>query len=53
MVLVRVEGRWRGLIWGMLAKGFRLQMKVNYSPGDLIYSMVGRETVMYCVLEIC
>lgn len=40
-------------MWEMLAEGFRLHVKVNYSPGDLMYSMVGTETIMYYVLEIC
>lgn len=31
------------MIWEMLAEGFRLQIKVIHSPGDLMYSMAGTE----------
>lgn len=52
MVVAIVEGGWRDDV-GDVGQRIQVTDKVNYSPGDLMYSMVGTETVTYCVLEIC
>lgn len=46
IVVARVEGGWRLLVWEVLVKGLRLWFKMNYNPGDLVYRNSD-------VLEIC